>query len=49
MIQSLTGEGRLSGSVLLALPPVLAIVMYRLNPGYLTPSFFSASISADFG
>jgi tight adherence protein B len=33
-IQALTGEGRLSGIVLLALPPVLFIVMYRLNPEY---------------
>jgi tight adherence protein B len=33
-IQSLTGEGRLSGIVLLALPPGLFIVMYYLNPGY---------------
>jgi tight adherence protein B len=33
-IQALTGEGRLSGIVLLALPPVLFIVMYRLNPDY---------------
>jgi tight adherence protein B len=33
-IQALTGEGRLSGVVLLALPPVLFIVMWRLNPGY---------------
>jgi tight adherence protein B len=33
-IQSLTGEGRLSGIVLLALPPALFIVMYRLNPEY---------------
>lgn len=39
MIQSLTGEGRLSGTVLLALPPVLAIVMWRLNPGYLSMLF----------
>jgi tight adherence protein B len=38
-IQSLTGEGRLSGIVLLALPPVLAIVMWRLNPGYLMTLF----------
>ncbi|MDA7950936.1 MAG: type II secretion system F family protein [Pirellulaceae bacterium] len=34
MVQSLTGEGRLSGVVLLGLPPVLFVVMYRLNPGY---------------
>jgi tight adherence protein B len=33
-VQALTGEGRLSGIVLLALPPVLFIVMYRLNPDY---------------
>ncbi|MBM3998619.1 MAG: type II secretion system F family protein [Planctomycetes bacterium] len=33
-IQALTGEGRLSGIVLLALPPVLFAVMYRLNPDY---------------
>jgi tight adherence protein B len=39
MIQALTGEGRLSGAVLLGLPPVLAIVMYRLNPGYLSKLF----------
>lgn len=39
MIQALTGEGRLSGAVLLALPPVLAITMWRLNPGYLSMLF----------
>lgn len=33
-IQALTGEGRLSGSVLLALPPVLFLALYRLNPTY---------------
>jgi len=33
-IQALTGEGRLSGVVLLALPPVLFLVMYKLNPSY---------------
>jgi len=33
-IQSLTGEGRLSGIVLLALPPALFVVMWYLNPGY---------------
>ncbi len=33
-IQALTGEGRLSGIVLLALPPILFVVMYRLNPDY---------------
>jgi tight adherence protein B len=33
-IQALTGEGRLSGIVLLALPPSLFLVMYWLNPRY---------------
>jgi tight adherence protein B len=33
-IQALTGEGRLSGVVLLALPPGLFVVMYYLNPTY---------------
>ena len=33
-IQALTGEGRLSGVVLLALPPVLFVVMWYINPGY---------------
>jgi tight adherence protein B len=33
-IQSLTGEGRLSGIVLLALPPALFVVMWYLNPNY---------------
>ena len=34
-VQSLTGEGRLSGIVLLALPPLLFVTVYRLNPDYL--------------
>lgn len=38
-IQALTGEGRLSGVVLLALPPVLAGVMFRLNPEYMMKLF----------
>ncbi len=33
-IQALTGEGRLSGIVLLALPPTLFAVMYYLNQEY---------------
>ena len=33
-VQALTGEGRLSGIVLLALPPCLFVVMWYLNPGY---------------
>jgi len=38
-VQALTGEGRLSGVVLLALPPVLFITVYRLNPGYIMSLF----------
>jgi tight adherence protein B len=34
-VQALTGEGRLSGIVLLALPPMLFIAVYRMNPDYL--------------
>ena len=34
-VQALTGEGRLSGIVLLALPPALFCVVYRMNPEYL--------------
>ncbi len=33
-VQALTGEGRLSGIVLLALPPVLFATVYYLNPDY---------------
>ncbi|MEM7315285.1 MAG: type II secretion system F family protein [Planctomycetota bacterium] len=33
-IQALTGEGRLSGIVLMALPPLLLVVMLRLNYDY---------------
>lgn len=38
-VQALTGEGRLSGVVLLALPPVLFLVMWRMNPGYVMVLF----------
>ncbi len=38
-IQALTGEGRLSGIVLLALPPVLFLAVYRLNPEYVMVLF----------
>ena len=38
-MQALTGEGRLSGIVLLALPPVLFLAVYRLNPDYVMPLF----------
>ena len=39
MIMALTGEGRLSGAVLLALPPTLTIVMFFLNPDYIMRLF----------
>ena len=38
-IQALTGEGRLSGIVLLALPPLLFIVMLNLNYEYVIMLF----------
>ena len=38
-IQALTGEGRLSGIVLLGLPPALFIVIYRLNAEYIQVLF----------
>ena len=38
-IQALTGEGRLSGIVLLALPPVLFLTMLRLNHDYIMMLF----------
>lgn len=38
-VQALTGEGRLSGIVLLALPPMLFVAVYRLNPEYLMVLF----------
>ena len=38
-VQALTGEGRLSGIVLLALPPVLFLAVYRLNPDYASVLF----------
>jgi len=38
-VQALTGEGRLSGIVLLALPPALFAVVYQLNPDYVMTLF----------
>jgi tight adherence protein B len=38
-IQALTGEGRLSGIVLMALPVVLFIAVYYLNPDYVMMLF----------
>lgn len=34
-VQALTGEGRLSGTVLLALPILLFLTVYKLNPDYI--------------
>jgi tight adherence protein B len=33
-VKALTGEGRLSGVVLLALPPALFLIVLNINPGY---------------
>ncbi len=38
-VQALTGEGRLSGVVLLALPFVLFLAVYQLNPNYIKVLF----------
>jgi tight adherence protein B len=38
-VQALTGEGRLSGIVLLALPPLLFIAVWYLNPDYVMVLF----------
>ena len=38
-VQALTGEGRLSGIVLLVLPFLLFIAVYQLNPSYITVLF----------
>ncbi len=38
-VQALTGEGRLSGIVLLALPPALFAAVYYLNPDYVMVLF----------
>lgn len=38
-VQALTGEGRLSGIVLLALPPGLFLAVYKMNPDYVTLLF----------
>ena len=38
-VQALTGEGRLSGVVLLALPPVLFVTMFFLNRDYIMMLF----------
>lgn len=38
-VQALTGEGRLSGIVLLALPPGLLLVMFKINYNYIIMLF----------
>lgn len=38
-VQALTGEGRLSGLVLLGLPPLLFLAVWRLNADYVMPLF----------
>jgi tight adherence protein B len=38
-VQALTGEGRLSGVVLLVLPLVLFLAVYQLNPAYISVLF----------
>lgn len=38
-VQALTGEGRLSGIVLLALPPLLFLAVWYLNPDYVMVLF----------
>jgi len=38
-VQALTGEGRLSGIVLLGLPPALFVAVYRLNSEYVMKLF----------
>lgn len=38
-VQALTGEGRLSGIVLMALPLVLFVVVYNMNPDYVSQLF----------
>jgi tight adherence protein B len=38
-VKSLTAEGRISAIVLGLLPPALAVVMYIINPEYMSPLF----------
>lgn len=42
-IQALTGEGRLSGVVLMGLPVVLFLALYKLNPNYVMVLFTDAT------
>ena len=38
-VQALTGEGRISGLVLMALPVSTFVAIYYINPGYIEPLF----------
>jgi len=38
-VQALSGEGRLSGVVLMGLPVVLFLAVYKLNPDYIMVLF----------
>ena len=38
-VQALTGEGRISGIVLMALPVATFLAIYYINPGYIEPLF----------
>ncbi len=38
-VRALTAEGRISAIVLMCLPPGLGVVMYVLNPSYMSPLF----------
>jgi tight adherence protein B len=38
-VKALTGEGRLSGVVLMAMPLVLFVIVYNLNPAYVSQLF----------
>lgn len=42
-VQALTGEGRISGSVLMVLPMILFAVVYHLNPEYVMVLFTDAN------
>ena len=49
-IQTLTAEGRLQGWVLAALPPLMLLLMYVINPGYVAVLFRRPNILlATFG
>ena len=48
-VQALTGEGRLSGVVLLVLPFVIFIVIYQLNPSYISVLFSDPMGKEDAG